>query len=363
MASAAVALYSDEDKSVLFSAQVQATGSRDKSENFDFDDDWVMSSNETWINFDLRHDINEKIGAFAVFEWQLDPFIYSTDIDGTEKSNLFENRLGYVGVTGDVFGSLTFGKQWSSTYQLLGMTDKLYVAKPDASAIYQIYDGGVNGNGRLDQGIIYQNDYSGLSFAVQYGDEVPLTTGLVRSDNWGGMMAYHFDFGLIMGAAYSKSTLASDPDEAAGTAYYGLQGGDEITTANISFSFQSEKVYIGLNLVDGTNAHVNAYAGEFSLSNGPLLADAQGGDIYLDYKFDNLLQPYAYYSYLKFEDQQLSTTYLISGARQMMAGGLLFNMSEHLSFGLEYRHHELERHNYTSQGSANTLALQLQYLL
>jgi len=354
----AVPLYSDKTNEVHFSAQVQAVGIRDKSNKFDIDEDRQMSSNETWMNFSLQHNVNEAISSYAAFEWKVNA-LSSENID--DESQLFENRQAYLGIKGHTFGSLSFGKQWSATYQVLSVTDKLYVAKPDASGIYQGTDGGISGNGRIDDSILYKNWLGSFKFGIQYGHRLQVAEGLNRHKNWGAMLAYEFANCFEVGLGYSGSSFKKTEATALGN-YYGLTDNDKISSTNISFSHKSERSYIGLNLVDGEKNFITAYNGDISLSADPQLADALGGDIYMHYQFTNAIQPYAYYSYLDFSKQDLALGQ-VSGIRQMFAGGLLFNISQQLTFGIEYRHHDLEQYNQATQGVTKTLAIQLQYLL
>ncbi|AVV84894.1 porin [Shewanella putrefaciens] len=102
---------------------------------------------------------NEKHGwtAFATTEWGInmvssdDSLVMQGGKLAAEKNEDFlYNRLGYVGMSHDEWGSLSFGKQWGVYYDIHRSTQRL-------CRIHAFSDGGLTGTGRAD---IYLPQYA-----------------------------------------------------------------------------------------------------------------------------------------------------------------------------------------------------------
>lgn len=80
------------------------------------------------------------------------------NIQAEQTQQVFGNRLGYLGISLDKYGTLTIGKQWSVYHDIMSYTDRFNVFGARASATFVGgTDGGENGAERADQSIIYRN--------------------------------------------------------------------------------------------------------------------------------------------------------------------------------------------------------------
>ncbi|MET6999452.1 porin [Chitinophaga defluvii] len=90
------------------------------------------------------------------------------NIQAEQTQQVFGNRLGYLGISLDKYGTLTIGKQWSVYRDITSYTDRFNVFGARASATFVGgTDGGENGTGRADQSIIYRNQIGPFRFGAQ----------------------------------------------------------------------------------------------------------------------------------------------------------------------------------------------------
>jgi len=141
---------------------------------------------------------------------------------------VFGARLGFFGVASDKFGSLTFGKQNSTHYDITSYTtDRFNVFGGQSTATYVAgTDGGQSGTGRADQTILYH-----LKFAkvLDFGTQGQLRTG----DTSQAFNGFGFSLqatalpGLTIGGAYNKTYFNSTLTETVlhgGTDYWAFGG-------------------------------------------------------------------------------------------------------------------------------------------
>ncbi|MDF5533714.1 porin, partial [Vibrio parahaemolyticus] len=101
--------------------------------------DTDVGTNSPRINISATQDLGNGFTADARGEWALNY------LDGGEES--FKTRLGYLGVTHEVYGRAVGGTQWSPYYDVAGIADM-----PIAFANDFIYDDHGNlGTGRADK--------------------------------------------------------------------------------------------------------------------------------------------------------------------------------------------------------------------
>ncbi|MGR5454083.1 porin [Vibrio alfacsensis] len=121
--------------------------------------DTDVGTNSSRINFNATHDIGEGFTVDARGEWALN------FLNGGESS--FTTRLGYLGLTHDVYGRAVGGTQWAPYYDVAGVADM-----PIAFANDFIYDDHSNlGTGRADKMLSYRN-------AIELGEAGKLGFGL-----------------------------------------------------------------------------------------------------------------------------------------------------------------------------------------
>ena len=137
---------------------------------------------------------------------------------------MFAARLGFLGVDFGSAGRVSFGKQWSSYYDVANYaTDQLNVFGGDGTQAYTGgSDGGRFGTGRADQALMYRVGL--LDDRVQIGAQTQLlvaeTTGLI--DGAGIGLQIRVAEGLTAGVAYNRAVFSDSLESQA----RGLEGGD-----------------------------------------------------------------------------------------------------------------------------------------
>ncbi|MCJ2376240.1 porin [Vibrio sp. ZSDZ34] len=105
----------------------------------------TVDSRSPRINFEATQDVGNGFTATAKAEWAMNM------LDGGD--NTFTTRLGQVGLSHDVYGSVVGGTQWAPYYDAAGVADL-----PIAFANDFIYDNhGALGTGRGDAMVTYRN--------------------------------------------------------------------------------------------------------------------------------------------------------------------------------------------------------------
>lgn len=121
--------------------------------------DTDVGTNSPRININATHDLGNGFTADARGEWQLNY------LEGGE--NTFTTRLGYLGLTHDIYGRAVGGTQWAPYYDVAGVADM-----PIAFANDFIYDDHGNlGTGRAEKMLSYRN-------AIDFGEAGKLGFGL-----------------------------------------------------------------------------------------------------------------------------------------------------------------------------------------
>ncbi|ABZ77281.1 porin Gram-negative type [Shewanella halifaxensis HAW-EB4] len=127
------------------------------------------------INFGFTRQMSDGWKAYTKLEWGVNPFgdskiVYNSNSTFESKSGDFlNNRLGYVGLAHDTYGSITIGKQWGAWYDVVYNTNYGFVWDGNASGTYTYNkaDGAINGTGRGDKTVQYRNAFGDFSFAIQ----------------------------------------------------------------------------------------------------------------------------------------------------------------------------------------------------
>lgn len=179
-----------------------------ESANNDGERDLRSENNSSRINLNFSRKMSDNVTARATMEYGLD------NPSGNSDSPFF-NRLGFIAVDHADYGSVSYGKQWSTYYTVTGVTDVFWVYGGTAMGIYD--NGDKVGTARANDALQYNGSFGGVNLSGQYqfADE---TEG--RKDSYSGAVSYDFDFGLNVGATYhqmnrtdaEKSLVENDGD-------------------------------------------------------------------------------------------------------------------------------------------------------
>lgn len=131
------------------------------------------------------------------------------DIQTVQNQRAFINRLGYIGIDLNKYGTLTFGKQWSVYYDISGYTDQFTIFGGTASATYiGGTDGGASGTGRASQAAIYRNQignfYVGAQAQMRGGNNNKFIDGYSFS------LQYNFLNNFFIGGSFNKVFLSKE---------------------------------------------------------------------------------------------------------------------------------------------------------
>ncbi|GLS91695.1 outer membrane protein N [Psychromonas marina] len=110
------------------------------------------------INIGATRDLGNGFVANTLVE-------FGVNMDGGE--NTFWTRLGYVGLTHDVYGNVTVGTQWAPTYDVNGLADM-----PIAFANENLYNNDMSqlATGRGDNMVSYRNSFDlAENIALNFG--------------------------------------------------------------------------------------------------------------------------------------------------------------------------------------------------
>ncbi|GAD79669.1 porin [Vibrio ezurae] len=193
----AVELYNNSGTTFSIGGHVSVgLGNPDKDDDpYVTDDDLAVESLSPRINFNATQDLGGGFTADAKGEWTLNM------LDGGDNS--FSTRLGYIGVSHDMWGRMVGGTQWSPYYDVGGVADM-----PIAFANDFLYiDGGNLGTARAEKMLSYRKGFDfdsfGLDFGAgwqgengNYGDRAQLTAS-VSFDKF--MLGYGFSTGSKTG--------------------------------------------------------------------------------------------------------------------------------------------------------------------
>nr|WP_262899830.1 porin [Robertkochia marina] len=122
-----------------------------------------------------------------------------------QESQVFAARLGYLGVDFGRYGLLTLGKQWSTYYDVSGITDRFNVFGGTASNTYVGATDGSIGTGRSDQAMIYRNRIGNFNMGVQVLFSNTLNDNFV--DGYGASLRYYLTPFMSLGAAFQTAII------------------------------------------------------------------------------------------------------------------------------------------------------------
>ncbi|MFT5235618.1 MAG: outer membrane protein N [Shewanella sp.] len=269
------------------------------------------------INFSFTREMSDGWKAFTKVEWGVNPFgnseiVYSSESNFESQSGDFlNNRLGYVGIAHDTYGSVTIGKQWGAWYDVVYNTNLVNTWDGNASGTYTYNkaDGAINGVGRGDKIVQYRNAFGDVSFAVQaqLKNDTFYTCDSIKGvsssceDRWiDGEDSQEVKFGYTYGGSLTYQatdmlTLTAGLNRGEFDVTY--QNGDQITAVDLIYGvgatwggFDKEGFYAAANVNKNENHDTDNL--------GRLIKDAYGVETLFSYKFENGLRPLFSYNIL-----------------------------------------------------------------
>ncbi|MCL1065383.1 porin [Shewanella olleyana] len=307
-AASAIEIYKDDKNSVEIGGFVDARV-------YHGQDTTEVVNGASRINFGFDRQMGDGWNAFAKLEWGVNPFgnskiQYNNDQLSYDNDEFLANRLGYVGVNHDTYGTLTVGKQWGAWYDVVYNTNYGFVWDGDASGTYTFNkgDGSVNGTGRGDKTIQYRNAFGDFSFAVQaqlkqdefevfddgsVGNEPSLP--MINAQESIATIEYNNTYGLAL------TYQATDKFVVTAGFNTGEFSGETVDNEKIE---ETDLIYgIGLTYGAGWDAEGLYVAANYSKQEfhdtdniGRLLSDAYGVETLLSYRFNNNIRAFASYN-------------------------------------------------------------------
>lgn len=163
-------------------------------------------------------------------------------------NQVFNSRLGYLGMDFGKWGRLTLGKQWSVYYDITSYTDLFNVFGGQGSATYNAgTDGGSSGTGRADQSVIYRNRMGKFTFGLQAQAKNAFNNEWI--DGFGVSAQYEILKGLRIGGAFNRSYISDLLIEQSNV--LGLSGNPTYYSAGISY--RSRHVDLGFVFAKQSN--------------------------------------------------------------------------------------------------------------
>ncbi|MCL2915797.1 porin [Shewanella corallii] len=296
-AASAVELYKDANNEVTMGGYADAR-------ILSTDGETELVNGASRINFNFSHKLSNGWNAFAKMEWGVNPFgdtslVYNNDSKFSASTGDFiSNRLGYVGLSNDKYGSFSFGKQWSAYYDVVVGTDNGLVWGGSASGAYSLDgSGGIDGAGRADKAVQYRNSFGNFSFALQaqlQSNQIALDNSstldsLEYNDTYGASVSYKLMDKLVLSAG-------GNVGEFQGT----LKNGSTISETDSIYAVSATWGALS----DGLYASVNYNKNEYHEldKNGFLIPSAYGVEAFVSYNLGNGFRPYAYYNLLDADD-------------------------------------------------------------
>lgn len=279
------------------------------------------------INFGFTRQMSDGWKAFTKLEWGVNPFgntdiVYNSDSTLESQSGDFlNNRLGYVGLAHDTYGSITIGKQWGAWYDVVYNTNYGFVWDGNASGTYTYNkaDGAVNGTGRGDKTVQYRNAFGDFSFAVQaqlkqdsfdINETATGTNALFPSTaKVAGVNASNAVTTVEYNNTYGGSATYNVTENLVVTAGFNL-GEFEATTSAGKRLTETDSIY-GLGASwgnwggEGVYAAFNVNKQEFHDTDNlnRMIQDAWGLESLASYKFDNGIRTFVSYNILEAGDE------------------------------------------------------------
>ncbi len=300
--------------------------------------DHYFNTSRTTLGIAIERQMGNGWSSDVKLEWDtiINPpsnTIGGSDSEGknynTNGHDQFRNRLGYITINNEEYGSLRIGKQYSAYHDVAGYMDNLIVFDPDATPLFSDgKDGGFLATARGDNLVVYRKNVDGLKLSAQYGfNNVSNVAGtLQRDSNFAVAASYDFGFGLSLGATHMQNKM----DEASDA----LNGDDTQQLTTIAAKYSYKGFQVSAAITDGKKAHeTDLLYYRVGTATSNQYADALGYDLYAQYYFDIGLRPYVYLSQVDFDDSDVN----IDGERRIYSLGLSYHATPQLIISGEVR--------------------------
>ncbi len=294
--------------------------------------DHYFNASRTTLGISIARQLDNGWSTDMKLEWDTIINPPSNPIGDTGNDQL-RNRLGYITVAHEEYGSLRIGKQYSAYHDVAGYMDNLIVFDPDATPLFSDgKDGGFMATARGDNLLVYRKSFDALNLSAQYGfngvHNVAYT--LERDDNFALAASYDFDFGLSLGVTHMQNNVD-------GT---GISGDDSQQLTTIAAKYTHKGFQVSGAITDGKKAHETDLL-YYRVVSDKLneYADALAYDLYAHYYFDVGLRPYVYLSQVDFDDSDVN----IDGERSIYSFGLSYHATPQLIISGEVRKTEEDK--------------------
>ncbi|WP_299004738.1 porin [uncultured Shewanella sp.] len=278
-----------------------------------------VSNGSTRINFNFTRQLTHDWKAFSKLEWAVN-MVGNTEVnyngsDGltSNDSDFLSNRLGYVGLSNDTYGSVAIGKQWGVWYDVVYNTNLLgWDGNTSGTYSYNATDGGINGTGRADKAVQYRNAFGNFSFALQGQLKQDTFTTNTEVDNSSLFVTSQSVQELDYDNTYGISMTYQVTDNFVLTAG-GNRGEFDAWTGDVGSSRSAWTKHNYTDSIYGAGATYGSWNGEgfYAAANvnqqkyhdtdpaGRLIPEAVGLESLISYKFENGLRPVVAYNVLK----------------------------------------------------------------
>lgn len=345
----------------------------------------TIANNASRITIDAQHKLTNGWKAFTTLEWgvniagQQDISLNGgqNNITATEDSEFLSNRLGFVGLSHDKYGTITLGKQWGVWYDVVGNTDNTEYWGGGATGAYTFGgDGGIDGTGRADKAIQYRNTFGNLSIGLQgqlKQDSVDTNLSLqemvnpktakvtdpkvrVEINNSFGLSAkYQVTDNVTVAAGYNRADITAT--EINGTK--SMSGTDYIYGANATYGTFSKGLFASLSVNKNQNHEVD--------NMGRLIPQATDVSAFTSYTFENGIRPIVSYEQVDashhYQDQygeKFNRRLLIAGLQYAWDSSI--TLYSEARFDLSNYDNAVGNKEQMKQADENAVAVGLQYV-
>jgi predicted porin len=119
-------------------------------------------------------------------------------------SQAITSRLGFAGVRTPI-GSFSWGKQWSTYYDVAEFSDQLQVFTGTATGAFGARsDGGIAGTGRAERAVQYRTSWGPFAGGLQVQNRALTANNKHWANTFGGSLVVSGEKGLGVGAAYNE---------------------------------------------------------------------------------------------------------------------------------------------------------------
>jgi len=233
------------------------------------------------IDIFMRVELGTDLGG------DLDNLLIPAENPPDNTGSAFFPRIAKLGF-GTPYGDLSFGKQWSTYFDVAGFTDLFAVFGAKGTAIYNAgTDGGGAGTGRADNAVVYRLAKRGLALGVQgqTSTEIPLASGQKYDGSLGFSVTYDWSSGVTAGVAYNRSAIEKLDAELISL---GLTGDRQAAVGGVRYS--KDKVFISSTVALHENHEV---------TDQQKYVDALGWEVYARYNFNERLRMVGGFNWLE----------------------------------------------------------------